>query len=94
MIFPFYQIEAQWPPAQSNVASRLQEGDEEGGGIDIEKAKKFMAEEDVHDKQVYKERIKQKHLVRYKLTFTQYSYFSTKNVNIVMIVVLMMIVII
>ncbi|XP_030850357.1 probable ATP-dependent RNA helicase DDX10 [Strongylocentrotus purpuratus] len=60
------EIEAQWPPAQSNVASRLQEGDEEGegGGIDIEKAKKFMEEEDKHDKQVYKERIKQKHLER------------------------------
>ncbi|XP_054753722.2 probable ATP-dependent RNA helicase DDX10 [Lytechinus pictus] len=58
------EVEAQWPPAQPNVASRLHGDDEDGGGIDIEKAKKFMEEEDKHDKQLFKDRIKQKHLER------------------------------
>ncbi|XP_071498064.1 probable ATP-dependent RNA helicase DDX10 [Diadema antillarum] len=59
------EVQAQWPPAQPTKASRLHDDEEEeGGGIDIEKAKQFMAEEDKHDKQLFKERIKAKHLMK------------------------------
>ena len=64
------QVEAQWPPPQPTKTSRLhgdddEDDDEDGGGINIEKAKKFMEEEDKHDKRLFKERIKAKHLVRH-----------------------------
>ena len=39
-------------------------------GIDIEEAKKNMAEEDKFDKQLYRDKIRQKHKVRHLLADT------------------------
>ena len=39
-------------------------------GIDIEQAKKNMAEEDKFDKQLYRDKIRQKHKVRHLLADT------------------------
>ncbi|XP_022089940.1 probable ATP-dependent RNA helicase DDX10 [Acanthaster planci] len=53
------EIAQQWPPIQSTVVP----GDDQPaeGGIDIEKAKMWMREEDQHDKRAFRERIRAKH---------------------------------
>ncbi|XP_033635495.1 probable ATP-dependent RNA helicase DDX10 [Asterias rubens] len=48
------EITKQWPPLPNT-------SDSTEGGIDIEKAKEWMREEDQLDKQVYRERIRAKH---------------------------------
>ncbi|XP_038047368.1 probable ATP-dependent RNA helicase DDX10 [Patiria miniata] len=53
------EVAKQWPPVQQTAVP----GDDETleGGIDIEKAKVWMREEDQHDKQAFRERIRAKH---------------------------------
>ena len=52
------------------------DGDDYEAGIDIEQAKKSMAEEDKFDKQLYRNKIKQKHKVHVFFELSvQYGHF-------------------
>ncbi len=49
------------------------------GGIDIDKAKKFMSEEDKHDKAAFRQRVKEKHKVIFVTKFIFGSIFLSVN---------------
>ena len=53
----------QWPPRQKTV-TKTEEDEEYEGGINIDKAKEFMSEEDKHDKVAFRQRVKEKHKVK------------------------------
>ncbi|XP_077197725.1 putative ATP-dependent RNA helicase DDX10 [Paroedura picta] len=50
----------QWPPAQKSVHNKAEE-DDDSGGIDLERAKERLQEEDKFDKEEYRKKIKEKH---------------------------------
>ncbi|XP_053168415.1 probable ATP-dependent RNA helicase DDX10 [Hemicordylus capensis] len=50
----------QWPPAQKSVQD-TEEKDDNSGGIDLDKAKERLQEEDKFDKEDYRKKIKEKH---------------------------------
>ncbi|XP_060090826.1 probable ATP-dependent RNA helicase DDX10 [Heteronotia binoei] len=53
----------QWPPAQKSVQNKADE-DNDFGGINLEKAKERLQEEDKFDKEEYRKKIKEKHRER------------------------------
>lgn len=57
----FIQLIQQWPPAQKSVQNK-EEGDD-SGGINLERAKERLQEEDKFDKEEYRKKIKEKHRV-------------------------------
>ncbi|KAL8191028.1 UNVERIFIED_CONTAM: ATP-dependent RNA helicase, partial [Gekko kuhli] len=50
----------QWPPAQKSVQNKTEE-DDDSGGINLERAKERLQEEDRFDKEDYRKKIKEKH---------------------------------
>ncbi|XP_033121267.1 probable ATP-dependent RNA helicase DDX10 [Anneissia japonica] len=59
------EVVEQWPKIQ--VAKQGQDEDTDGedqGGINIERAKSFLHEEDKHDKELFKQRVREKHKAR------------------------------
>ncbi|XP_074838073.1 putative ATP-dependent RNA helicase DDX10 [Carettochelys insculpta] len=50
----------QWPPAQKSSVDR-EEKEDDSGGINLEKAKERLQEEDKFDKEAYRKKIKEKH---------------------------------
>ncbi|XP_054830831.1 probable ATP-dependent RNA helicase DDX10 [Eublepharis macularius] len=50
----------QWPPAQKSIQNKA-EDDNDSGGIDLERAKERLQEEDKFDKEEYRKKIKEKH---------------------------------
>ncbi|XP_015270882.1 PREDICTED: probable ATP-dependent RNA helicase DDX10 [Gekko japonicus] len=50
----------QWPPAQKSVQNKAEE-DDDSGGINLERAKERLQEEDKFDKEDYRKKIKEKH---------------------------------
>ncbi|XP_036600759.1 probable ATP-dependent RNA helicase DDX10 [Trichosurus vulpecula] len=54
------ELVQQWPPIQKSSVNRIEEEDE-GAGINLEKAKERLQEEDKFDKEEYRKKIKAKH---------------------------------
>ncbi|XP_072332896.1 probable ATP-dependent RNA helicase DDX10 [Scyliorhinus torazame] len=52
----------QWPPVQKSKLNN--DPDDDTGGIDMEKAKERLREEDKHDKEAYRKKIKEKHRIK------------------------------
>uniref|UniRef100_A0ACB8FFV4 ATPdependent RNA helicase n=1 Tax=Sphaerodactylus townsendi TaxID=933632 RepID=A0ACB8FFV4_9SAUR len=51
----------QWPPAQKKSVENKAEQSDDSGGIDLERAKERLQEEDKFDKEEYRKKIKEKH---------------------------------
>lgn len=56
------QLIQQWPPAQKSVQVTADD-DDDSGGIDLDKARERLQEEDKFDKDLYRKKIKEKHRV-------------------------------
>ncbi|XP_014456199.1 probable ATP-dependent RNA helicase DDX10 [Alligator mississippiensis] len=54
------ELVQQWPPVQKSSMDRTDEADD-SGGIDLDKAKERLQEEDKFDKEEYRKKIKEKH---------------------------------
>ncbi|XP_038617596.1 probable ATP-dependent RNA helicase DDX10 [Tachyglossus aculeatus] len=54
------ELVQQWPPAQKSNVNETDEGDD-SAGIDLDKAKERLQEEDKFDKEEYRQKIKAKH---------------------------------
>uniref|UniRef100_F6ZEQ2 ATP-dependent RNA helicase n=1 Tax=Monodelphis domestica TaxID=13616 RepID=F6ZEQ2_MONDO len=54
------ELVQQWPPIQKSIVNKTEEEDE-GPGINLEKAKERLQEEDKFDKEEYRKKIKAKH---------------------------------
>ncbi|XP_019384072.1 PREDICTED: probable ATP-dependent RNA helicase DDX10 [Crocodylus porosus] len=54
------ELVQQWPPVQKSSMDRADE-DDDSGGIDLDKAKERLQEEDKFDKEEYRKKIKEKH---------------------------------
>lgn len=56
------QLVQQWPPVQKSSLAKADEEDD-GSGINLEKVKEILQEEDKFDKEEYRKKIKEKHRV-------------------------------
>lgn len=56
------QLIQQWPPAQKSILDKEEDGDD-CNGINLDKAKERLQEEDKFDKEEYRKKIKEKHRV-------------------------------
>ncbi|XP_067889816.1 probable ATP-dependent RNA helicase DDX10 [Heterodontus francisci] len=56
------EMTQQWPPVQKSKVDNDQ--DEDTGGINMEKAKERLREEDKYDKEAYRKKIKEKHRIK------------------------------
>uniref|UniRef100_A0A452J002 ATP-dependent RNA helicase n=1 Tax=Gopherus agassizii TaxID=38772 RepID=A0A452J002_9SAUR len=56
------ELVQQWPPVQKSCVDS-EEKEDESGGINLDKAKERLQEEDKFDKEVYRKKIKEKHRV-------------------------------
>lgn len=56
------QMVQQWPPVQ-RLAVKDEDGEDANAGIDVQKARERLFEEDKFDKEEYRRRIKEKHRV-------------------------------
>uniref|UniRef100_A0A8C8SB68 ATP-dependent RNA helicase n=1 Tax=Pelusios castaneus TaxID=367368 RepID=A0A8C8SB68_9SAUR len=54
------ELVQQWPPAQKSSVDRT-ENEDDSGGINLDKAKERLQEEDKFDKEAYRKKIKEKH---------------------------------
>ncbi|XP_067418917.1 probable ATP-dependent RNA helicase DDX10 isoform X1 [Emydura macquarii macquarii] len=54
------ELVQQWPPAQKSSVDRAEKEDD-SGGINLDKAKERLQEEDKFDKEAYRKKIKEKH---------------------------------
>ena len=62
--FSSLQLVQQWPQVQKSVSKDAEEEDD-AGGIDLDKAKERLQEEDKFDKEEYRKKIKAKHRVSF-----------------------------
>lgn len=62
----FPQLVQQWPQVQKSVSKDTEEEDDTGG-IDLDKAKERLQEEDKFDKEEYRKKIKAKHRVSFSI---------------------------
>ena len=62
--FPYLQLVQQWPQMQKSVLKDTEEEDDTGG-INLDKAKERLQEEDKFDKEEYRKKIKAKHRVSF-----------------------------
>lgn len=56
------QLVQQWPPVQKSSLAKADEEDD-ASGINLEKVKEILQEEDKFDKEEYRKKIKEKHRV-------------------------------
>lgn len=56
----------QWPPVQKSGVAEADE-DDDAGGINLDKVKEILQEEDKFDKEEYRKKIKEKHRVSWFL---------------------------
>lgn len=56
------QLVQQWPPVQKSSLVRADEEDD-ASGINLDKAREILQEEDKFDKEEYRKKIKEKHRV-------------------------------
>ncbi|KFV15918.1 putative ATP-dependent RNA helicase DDX10, partial [Tauraco erythrolophus] len=54
------QLVQQWPPVQKSSLAKAEEEDDTTG-INLDKAKEILREEDKFDKEEYRKKIKEKH---------------------------------
>lgn len=77
-VFCVIQAMQQWPPAQKTVVGDAEDGD---NGINLEKARQRLTEEDKFDKEAYRQKIKEKHRVRFSIILFFLS-FAGHDVNV------------
>ncbi|KFQ63975.1 putative ATP-dependent RNA helicase DDX10, partial [Pelecanus crispus] len=54
------QLVQQWPPVQKSSFAKADEEDD-ASGINLDKAKEILREEDKFDKEEYRKKVKEKH---------------------------------
>lgn len=66
------QLVQQWPQIQKSATKDVEEDDDDDntGGINLDKAKERLQEEDKFDKEEYRKKIKAKHRVSFLLGIT------------------------
>ena len=63
--FPCLQSVQQWPQMQKSVSKDAEEEEDSTGGINLDKAKERLQEEDKFDKEEYRKKIRAKHRVSF-----------------------------
>lgn len=67
--FSCLQLVQQWPQIQKSASKDVEEEDDTGG-INLDKAKERLQEEDKFDKEEYRKKIKAKHRVSFILNYS------------------------
>lgn len=68
-VFCVMQAIQQWPQVQKSMVEDKEDEEDGDNGINLEKARQRLTEEDKFDKEAYRQKVKAKHRVRFTVIF-------------------------